>query len=287
MRKFKIIRKILVLIQVMSMILISSCKSLHEKEKPILTSEFKCEYIENNIRTTEWENFSSFYLQRQLKTDSVTKNNSIKNKISENNRESKSWDLFNSAISILQVNKDRLNAAILFKKVYLEYPDTFYANQSKELSELLTQMIVEDTNWKEPKNINQLTKDEKIKYHIYHLRNISSYQEGNGINWSVFNTDKNVYNAAISLKKIGEPAIPYLINLLNDRRPICTIAYFRDFYPTRTVFRYQDAAIEILNEISKKDFYISECTDCYFSNATCDFREEKWNKIKDWYKRRK
>lgn len=286
MNQSKTNKKTLFLLQIMLIFLICSCKSLNKKETPNLTSEYKCDSIKKYIPTPQWEKFSRLYSNKQLSSNSVNKQDEIENNILEYSKESKSWNLFNSAISILQSDKDRLNASILFKKVSLEYPETFYANQSKELSELLTQMVDEDNNWKEPENINQLSINEKIKYHIYHLRNISSYQEGNGINWSVFNTDKNVYNAAISLKEIGNPAIPYLINLLNDRRPICTIAYFRDFYPTRTVFRYQDAAIEILNEISNEEFYISECTDCYFSNATCDFRKEKWNKIKDWYKKR-
>lgn len=278
MKKSEITTKIYIVLLINFLFLFYGCKSLDKIQTISLDSEYKCEPIKETIRSNEWDVFRAHYTENYFNILSASDT-----KILESSTESKSWNLFNAAISTLQENKDRVTASILFKKVYLEYPETFYANQSKELSELLTKMIIEDNNWKEPANIDKLSINEQIKYHIYHIRNIASYQDGNGIVWSVFNTDKNEYNAAKSLEKIGKPAIPYLINLLDDRRPTCTIAYFRDFHPTRIVFRYQDAAIEILNAITKKNSYSGSCTACYFSTENCETRKEKWKIIKNWY----
>lgn len=283
MKKPEITTKIYILLLINFLFLFYGCKSLDKIETLSLDSEYRCEPIKENIPSNEWDEFINQYSKNDFNKFSNIVNHEIDIKILENSIESKSWHLFDSAISILQENEDRVNASLLFKEVYLKYPETFYANQSKELSELLTKMINEDNNWKEPKNINKLPIDEQIKYHIYQIRNISSYQDGNGIVWSIFNTNENEYNAAKSLEKIGKPAIPYLINLLNDRRPTCTIAYFRDWHPTRIVFRYQDAAIEILNAITKKNNYSGLCTTCYFSTENCETRKEKWKIIKNWY----
>jgi hypothetical protein len=71
-----------------------------------------------------------------------------------------------------------------------------------------------------------------------------------------FDQDReDAYNAAIELHKIGRPAIPQLIELLRDRRPIKSIWYSRDFFPERTVLRYQDAAVQILAELLPTDFF--------------------------------
>lgn len=281
-------RQIYVLLLVQFTFLIFACKSI--KKQSSSSSVYNCISVEENISSDEWKKFRSLYQTKQMSyikrknnLPSNQKLSEVQNHFLKISKESKSWELFERAINTLQGDKDRKKTARLLKRVFLEYPETFYVNQSKELSGLLTQMIKEDNNWKEPKDITQLSINEKINYHIYHLRDIASYQPGNASINSVFYTNKNEYNAALSLKEIGNPAIPFLIDLLDDRRPLCTIAYWRNFYPTKTVLRYQDAAIEILNGIAEKDFYLNKCTSCYFSNETCEIRRQKWSVIQEWY----
>jgi hypothetical protein len=82
------------------------------------------------------------------------------------------------------------------------------------------------------------------------------------------------YNAAIALWEIGEPAIPYLIDILGDRRPIRGVGYWRDFRPNRTVLRYQDAAIQIIDAIRSGNAYDRRTTSSYFSTERPEIRLE-------------
>ena len=81
------------------------------------------------------------------------------------------------------------------------------------------------------------------------------------------------YNAADALREIGEPAVPFLIELLEDRRPIRGVGYWRNFRPDRTVLRYQDAAIQIIDAIRAEHAYDRRTTSSYFSTETQERRK--------------
>ena len=181
----------------------------------------------------------------------------------------KAWDLFESAISQLQDNGDRKEAAKLFRKVATDFTNTYYSDQSKELADLLEKMVVDDVDYKPPANIALLELKQQIDFHIHNLRDVVAYQFSQPGYCSVLNQldlpDDDSYNAAVALRDIGEPAVPRLIELLNDRRPIRAVGYWRDFQPTRTVLRYQDAAIEIISAIRSDRAYERRTTSSYFS----------------------
>src|SRR5439155_4348695 len=85
------------------------------------------------------------------------------------------------------------------------------------------------------------------------------------------------------LKEIGEPAIPALIKLLADRRPTRSVGYWRNFAPSRTVLRFQDAAIQILDELLPAPFYRPNSTGAYFSTESSKVRRRVIRSIKSWY----
>ena len=189
----------------------------------------------------------------------------------------KAWALFQSATQRLQDKGDRVEAVRLLRQLVNDYPDTYYTDTAAELADQLDQMIREDKEFTAPDSIDSLPIERQIEVHIHNLRDVIAHQRMQPGYCSIFSQlrfDDETYNAAYALRDIGEPAIPRLIDLLEDRRPIRAIGYWRSFLPTRTVLRYQDAAIQIINEVRSEQSYRSQTTSSYFSNEKPSVRQE-------------
>jgi hypothetical protein len=200
--------------------------------------------------------------------------------------EKKAWEAFFAGVNCLQDKGDRMQAAVFFEQVAKEFPESRYAEDSKELGGLLRQMVNEDKEWKEPPNPVALPTDRKVAYYIYHLRDVNCYQGSWPGMCSVltdFGEKQGVPNAAMKLKEIGEPAVPALIGVLEDRRPIRSVGFWRIYDPARTVLRYQDAAIEILGGLLPASFYRRGSTAAYFSIESVEVRQRVIGSIKSWY----
>jgi hypothetical protein len=132
------------------------------------------------------------------------------------------WRVFESAIQALQDEGNRPLAAERFRNVATKYSATYYAEESRELADLLDQMVKEDQVWREPKDLSALSQSELIAYHIHHLRDVVTHQcsqLGYCDVLSSFLPEKE-YNAAKELRSLGQGAIPALLDLFEDRRPI-------------------------------------------------------------------
>ena len=77
--------------------------------------------------------------------------------------EKEAWKTFYAAVTSLEDKGDRKQAAKLFREVSEIFPESRYAQDSKELAVVLEEMVKEDTVWKEPKQIGKLSLQEKIK----------------------------------------------------------------------------------------------------------------------------
>lgn len=167
----------------------------------------------------------------------------------------KSWDVFTDALQALDENGDRKQAAKLFHRIVNEYPDTYYADQARELSELLDKMIFEDSEFKMPANFEKLELRKQIAVHLHFLRDARGYQFSQpgscqlSFHGSTDPAAEN-YNPALALFEIGEPAADVLADHLDDRRPVRGVGYWRNFRPSRSVLRYSDAAEQIIGKIN-------------------------------------
>jgi hypothetical protein len=202
--------------------------------------------------------------------------------------EKKAWALFSAGVETLQDTGDRNRADELFGQVAAEFPQSRYAEDSKELSASLRQLVEEEKHWTEPSDPKALRVEDKIAYYTYHLRDLNCYQFSQpGMCYVLrdIHPEREKTNAAIRLKEIGEPAIPALIQLLKDRRPTRSVGYWRDFSPSRTVLRFQDAAIQILSELLPAAFYERNSTSAYFSIEPPAVQERVIQSIKTWYEK--
>ena len=201
--------------------------------------------------------------------------------------EKKAWEAFFAGVKCLQDEGDRKRAAGIFEQVANGYPESRYAKDSQEIAGFLRQMVEEDNQWQEPLDPNNLSIDEKIAYYIYHLRDVNCHQASQPGMCSVFEDFGRKppgTNAAMMLQELGEPAIPALIRLLEDRRPTRSVGYWRDFNPSRTILRFQDAAIEIIDESLPVPFYQRSSTGAYFSNEKPEVRESVIRSLKSYFK---
>jgi len=196
--------------------------------------------------------------------------------------EEAAWETFSTAVRTLQEKGDREHAGKLFRQVAATFPGSRYVQDSKELGVLLEAMIVDDAQWKEPENPDRLKPQERIDYFIHHLRDVNCEQFFDPGMCNVLQGDKSKYAAAIQLKEIGKPAIPALIALLEDRRPTRSVGFVRTHGRSCTVLRYQDAAIQILNELLPSRFYRRSRTGAYLSNEPVELREKVIKNIKAW-----
>ncbi len=201
--------------------------------------------------------------------------------------EKRAWNLFNDGVEALQEKGDRRRAAECFEQVVAHFPQSRYASDAKDLAKQLRPMIQEDLSWREPSAPTSLPFDQKISYYIYHLRDVKCYQYDSPGMCNVLAESfgaENGNNSAIKLKEIGAPAIKPLIQLLRDRRPTRSVGYWRIYMPARTVLRYQDAAIQILNELLPVPFYQRSTTSSYFSNENSAVQERVIHLMETWYK---
>jgi hypothetical protein len=186
------------------------------------------------------------------------------------------------ALESLKGSDDLEKTAELFRKVD--------DRGASEIADLLEAMAAEDAKWKEPDDMSKLAVADKIAYNIYHLRNVRCSQVSQPGMCRLlvpFHQDKeNAYNAAIELRKIGRPAVPHLIELLRDRRPIKSLWFSRDFFPERTVLRYQDAAVQILAELLPTDFFSGQTT-LFLSTAAPARRYKFIAWMDEWYQKSK
>jgi hypothetical protein len=200
------------------------------------------------------------------------------------------WTLFESALNQLQEKGDRRGAARLFREVATKFADTYYAEQSQELADLLDKMVREDARYTPPVDVGSRELKDQIAFHIHNLRDVVGYQSEQPGYCSIVHqmpwSDDQTYDAAIALRDIGEPAVPQLIELLGDRRPIRAVGYWRDFHPTRTVLRYQDAAIQIISAIRSEEVYDRRTTDSYFSTEPSEVQQAVIDSLKESIKGR-
>lgn len=190
------------------------------------------------------------------------------------------WKPFLMAVTYLEEGGDRSMAATRFEEIVRLYPNSAYAADSRELATHLRGMVEEDRRWREPRDVRSLPLADQIEYHVYHLRDVQGGQLSQPGMCSVFVAEDN---AALRLREIGEPAIPRLIGLLHDRRPIRSVGCWRDFHPSRIVLRYQDAAVQILQDLIPVDIGAPSGGFDYLSVLPDEYREDVIAKTIRWW----
>lgn len=193
---------------------------------------------------------------------------------------------FAAAAATLREQGDRGAAAAQFRAFALKFPRADAVEDALEIARLLDVEAKEDTAWREPASPDALAPPERIAWLVHHLRDARGRTRPLEGYCSVLLPPPKgaaaASNAAADLLKIGTPAIPTLLGLLEDRRPIRATGYSRRPHQRSMVLRYQDAALEILNELLPTPTYERRATAAYLSDAEPPERKALIADVRAW-----
>ncbi len=175
---------------------------------------------------------------------------------------------------------DRAEAAKRYLAVAKRYSDTDRGKMSLELAKLLEKMVEEDKQFREPKDITAQSEKERIDYYVYKLRDLVEQEFFTPGNCNILWHPRTPESAALTLREIGKPAVPALIELLEDRRPTRSVTIAMN---GGVVLRYCDAALQIIEAIADKKFGDLRGTGTYLSTVDEKRRNKIVSRVRAWW----
>jgi hypothetical protein len=165
------------------------------------------------------------------------------------------------------------------------YPASRYKEQLADLIGQLKIQVREDVELSKTPAVDaaQLSQEQQIAYYISRLADVHGQQWSQPGHCQTTGMGKDTASSD-ALVKIDRPAIPALIEQLENRRLTRSIGFWRNFAPDRTVLRYQDVAVECIEEILNIRFYTVSSTSSYLSNEKPEIRNKVIADIKAWWK---
>lgn len=189
---------------------------------------------------------------------------------------------------MLNEGKPRRQVAQRFLELANSYPDTERGLLSKELGLLLHKMADEDANFQPPADVAELSEEQRIRYYVYRLRDITDREMSVPGSCNVIRDARMPDSPAVALRRTAKPAVPALIELLDDLRPTRSVGAALN---GAQVLRYCDAALQILEVITGQRFGKLNVRDGlggtgrYLSNIKPEYRSQIISRIKMWWQK--
>jgi len=194
------------------------------------------------------------------------------------------WQSFAQGIAMLESGTPRSDVLNHWKETLRVFGQSRYRDQLTDLTSLLAKQVVEDQKLtgSDVEDPERLPLPQRIDYYIARLPDVhgaQSFQPGHCRTYGMGEGTK----VSDALIKIGRPAVPKLIEHLDDRRLTRSIGFWRNFAPSRVVLRVQDAAVQCIEQIVDVRFYHSSGTSSYLSNEKEEKRRAVVEDIKEWW----
>lgn len=197
-----------------------------------------------------------------------------------------------AAARALRDGAERAVAAERFRDVVAKFPDADAAPLAREIADALDEEIREDLAWQEPETPPAPGDPKRIEWLVHHLRDLEGVTR-----YSVSYTtvlpprhrgEPVVETPATEFLAMGPAAVPTLLGLLEDRRPIrafgwtsCRAGPWR-WGRRLVVLRIQDAALEILNALLPPPTYDRTYTATYLSAQDPPDRAATVADVRSW-----
>jgi len=178
----------------------------------------------------------------------------------------------------------RAKAVAGFAAVANRFPDSRYGKMAAELARMLERMAIEDAAFKEPADPDKLTVQQRIDYLVHNLRDVAARAVFVPGKCRVLRHTSPPDNVAMALRKIGKPAVPTLLGLLDDERPTRSVDGAMN---GGHLVRYCDVALELLEAMSGRTFDARSRRGSYLATANPVTRRAIVESVHAWWEANK
>ncbi len=214
-----------------------------------------------------------------------------RSRLPKNAREAGDEEL-RAAATALRDGADRASAAAKFRGIVARFPDADAAPRALEVADSLDAEVKEDAVWKEPATPPAPGDPNRVAWLVHHLRDVRGF-ERHSISYTTVLPPRRrgepaVETPATAFVAMGPAAVPTLLGLLEDRRPIRAFGWTtyragpREWRSRLVVLRVQDAALEILNVLLPTPTYERKHTATYLSAEDPPDREALIADVRSW-----
>ena len=183
--------------------------------------------------------------------------------------------IWKATLDFENVSNTRSQLLVEFYAVATNYPTSQYAPLAWQTVATLTQMVAEDAAHAKTAvtNLDSLSLTDRVQELIFQLRDQNGHQFAPPGSWGVFPDRQNSNSPAQQLMAIGYPAVPQLINALDNPTLTRSVVfeggswrYERNLAFPHAVLTVGDCAVAILQRIAGKSFYQAPSSSGYMSN---------------------
>ena len=194
------------------------------------------------------------------------------------------WQSFAQGIAMLRSGTPRSELLNHWKETLRVFDHSRYHEQLTDLTSQLEKQVVEDQKLagSDVEDPGKLPLPQRINYYIARLPDVHGAQWSQPGHCVTYGMGEGT-QVSDALIKIGRPAVPKLIEHLDDRRLTRSIGFWRNFAPSRVVLRVQDVAVQCIEQIVDIRFYHSSSTSSYLSNEKEEKRRAVVEDIKEWW----
>ncbi len=194
--------------------------------------------------------------------------------------EASAWTAYLAATDELLHGKPRGEVAKAFAAVAKRAPNEPVGQVASELAAALAGMAREDEKFVQPADPAGLSEKERLDWLVFRLRDVAERESDGPGKCQVLFYPRGRQSAAVQLRKLGKPAVPTLLGLLNDRRPTRSSGAALN---GGRVLRYCDVALEILEAISCRQFDERTQRGAFLSTATEAERAQIISRVRQWW----
>lgn len=196
-----------------------------------------------------------------------------------------SWSSFQRGIELLESGAPRKDVVIQWRQTLAGFPESSYTKQLDEYLPQLDTQVAEDEQFAKSAvaDPESLSTGERLTYYTARFPDVRGVQLSQPGHCTTFGLGE-LTKTSDAVIAIGLPAIPNLIERLEDRRLTRSVGFWRNFSPHRIVLRVQDVAIQAIEKIVSERFYEVRTSSSYFSTEEPATRAEIIGKVKAWWK---